>query len=286
MFSFLRHGDDGSVLACVANFSAIPHEGYRIGLPARRALGRGAQHRRGGVRRQRRRQPRRRRGQRPRAGTASRPRRRCASRPWARSGCATAADRESTAAQIAWPCRSSTRRTRRRSTTRRASRPAGCPASCRASGTSRTPATLGRAAARRRTRPRRHLGPAPRGADRRDRVRRRPPCRVAPTSRLRECDYGDLNGAPVEVVHAERLATVDRAVTRAARATARSPPGSATLLDELRATATVGRVLLVGHAATRFALDHLLTGRPLETAVVAPFAWQQGWEYVLGEQLP
>ena len=33
VFSFLRHGDDGSVLACIANFSAIPHEGYRIGLP-------------------------------------------------------------------------------------------------------------------------------------------------------------------------------------------------------------------------------------------------------------
>jgi 1,4-alpha-glucan branching enzyme len=33
VFSFLRWGADGSVLACVANFSAIPHEGYRIGLP-------------------------------------------------------------------------------------------------------------------------------------------------------------------------------------------------------------------------------------------------------------
>jgi 1,4-alpha-glucan branching enzyme len=33
VFSFLRWGDDGSALACVANFSAIPHEGYRIGLP-------------------------------------------------------------------------------------------------------------------------------------------------------------------------------------------------------------------------------------------------------------
>jgi 1,4-alpha-glucan branching enzyme len=33
VFSFLRHGNDGSALACVANFSAIPHEGYRIGLP-------------------------------------------------------------------------------------------------------------------------------------------------------------------------------------------------------------------------------------------------------------
>jgi 1,4-alpha-glucan branching enzyme len=33
VFSFLRFGDDGSVLACVANFSPVPHEGYRLGLP-------------------------------------------------------------------------------------------------------------------------------------------------------------------------------------------------------------------------------------------------------------
>ncbi|WP_375479555.1 1,4-alpha-glucan branching protein GlgB [uncultured Jatrophihabitans sp.] len=33
VYSFLRFGDDGSVLACVANFSAVPHEGYRLGLP-------------------------------------------------------------------------------------------------------------------------------------------------------------------------------------------------------------------------------------------------------------
>ncbi len=33
VFSFLRHGDDGSVLACVVNFAGLPHEGYRLGLP-------------------------------------------------------------------------------------------------------------------------------------------------------------------------------------------------------------------------------------------------------------
>jgi 1,4-alpha-glucan branching enzyme len=32
-FSFLRWGDGGNVVACIANFAAIPHEGYRIGLP-------------------------------------------------------------------------------------------------------------------------------------------------------------------------------------------------------------------------------------------------------------
>jgi 1,4-alpha-glucan branching enzyme len=33
VFSFLRWGSDGSVLACIANCSALPHEGYRLGLP-------------------------------------------------------------------------------------------------------------------------------------------------------------------------------------------------------------------------------------------------------------
>ena len=32
-YSFLRFGDDGSVIACIANFSSVPHEQYRIGLP-------------------------------------------------------------------------------------------------------------------------------------------------------------------------------------------------------------------------------------------------------------
>ena len=33
VYSFLRYGTDGSILACIANFSAVPHERYRLGLP-------------------------------------------------------------------------------------------------------------------------------------------------------------------------------------------------------------------------------------------------------------
>jgi 1,4-alpha-glucan branching enzyme len=32
-FSFLRLAPDGSALACIVNFSAVPHEEYRVGLP-------------------------------------------------------------------------------------------------------------------------------------------------------------------------------------------------------------------------------------------------------------
>lgn len=99
-------------------------------------------------------------------------------------------------------------------------------------------------------------------------------------ARLREVDYGDLNGSPVEVIDKIRQDHLDvpfrggqsyRAVTDGVRA----------LLDELRSERPGQRVLLVGHAATKFSLDYLLAGRPLRDAVSAPFAWREGWEYAL-----
>jgi 1,4-alpha-glucan branching enzyme len=33
VFSFLRYGADGGVLACVVNFAGVPHYGYRLRLP-------------------------------------------------------------------------------------------------------------------------------------------------------------------------------------------------------------------------------------------------------------
>lgn len=40
-----------------------------------------------------------------------------------------------------------------------------------------------------------------------------------------------------------------------------------------------GAVLVVGHVATRWALDHYLNDVPLETLVAADVAWQEGREY-------
>ncbi|MFG1944847.1 histidine phosphatase family protein [Nonomuraea sp. NPDC048826] len=40
-------------------------------------------------------------------------------------------------------------------------------------------------------------------------------------------------------------------------------------------------VLVVAHAANRWALLHLLAGTPLEELVTAPFQWRPGWEFEL-----
>ena len=86
--SFLRWDDQGGALACISNFSAMPHESYRLGPALGGSVGRGPQHRRRRLLRRRGRQLRRP-SRRPRTrGTAARPRRRSASRRSARSGCA------------------------------------------------------------------------------------------------------------------------------------------------------------------------------------------------------
>ena len=41
------------------------------------------------------------------------------------------------------------------------------------------------------------------------------------------------------------------------------------------------RILLIGHLATRWALDHFIDGIALEDLVEQDFAWQEGWEYRL-----
>ena len=103
--------------------------------------------------------------------------------------------------------------------------------------------------------------------------------------RLREVDFGELTGNAVDVVHARRRAHVERPFPRG-QSYRQVVDGVRELLGELARDQDGKRVLLVGHAATRYALDHLLTGRPLARAATAPFAWREGWEYVLENRLP
>jgi 2,3-bisphosphoglycerate-dependent phosphoglycerate mutase len=65
--------------------------------------------------------------------------------------------------------------------------------------------------------------------------------------RLRECDYGQRNGMQ--------------------------------FLANLPLRWDEQLVLVIGHVATRWGLDHFLSGAPLENLIKQDFAWQQGWEY-------
>jgi broad specificity phosphatase PhoE len=97
-------------------------------------------------------------------------------------------------------------------------------------------------------------------------------------ARLRECDYGDLTRQPVSEIEGRRVRhLVDpfpngesyrQVVSRVAE-----------WLREARQYIDTGTVLIVGHRATYYALEHLLNGVTLQEAVTAPWAWQPGWTY-------
>lgn len=98
--------------------------------------------------------------------------------------------------------------------------------------------------------------------------------------RLRECDYGDLNETPAADLHIDRRRYLQssypngeswrQAVDRAGR-----------FLNDLPLRWNGTRILIIGHVATRWALDHVIDGIPLEDLMDADFGWREGWEYRL-----
>ena len=103
---------------------------------------------------------------------------------------------------------------------------------------------------------------------------------VIPDPRLRECNYGRLNGMSSMRLATERWQHVD------------DPwPGGESyqdvvdrtrdLLGELLARRDGSRVALVSHSANKWALDHLLLGKDIAELVAAGLEWLEGWEYIV-----
>jgi broad specificity phosphatase PhoE len=98
--------------------------------------------------------------------------------------------------------------------------------------------------------------------------------------RLRECDYGQHNRMPAAELHVGRRDHLDRpypggeswrqAVARVGR-----------FLSDLPLRWNGKRVLVIGHVATRWGLDHFINGLQLEVLAEQDFAWHEGWEYRL-----
>lgn len=98
--------------------------------------------------------------------------------------------------------------------------------------------------------------------------------------RLRECDYGDFTGKPNEIIEAERPKRVTMPFPHG-ESYQQTADRMRSFLGDLSKKRGGQRVLLIGHRATHYALDHWINEIPLEEAVVQKFTWQPGWEYQL-----
>jgi broad specificity phosphatase PhoE len=99
-------------------------------------------------------------------------------------------------------------------------------------------------------------------------------------ARLRECDYGELNGATVDEVAAVRRRHVDEPFP-GGESYRQVVERTRDFLDDVAARHDGERILVISHSANRWALQHLLEGAPLEELVDAPFDWQPGWNYLV-----
>jgi broad specificity phosphatase PhoE len=97
-------------------------------------------------------------------------------------------------------------------------------------------------------------------------------------ARLREQDYGSRSGAPADEIAVERPRTIETPF-----------PDGESLRDSVERMRSFlgdlgdpGRVLIIGHRATKIALDHLLGATTLEEAASAEHVWEPSWTYALG----
>lgn len=97
-------------------------------------------------------------------------------------------------------------------------------------------------------------------------------------ARLRECDYGRLTRHPSEEVGKEkpnRITTPFPGGESYEQAAERMK----SFLEDLLKNYDGKKVMLIGHRATQYGLEHWLRGVPLKQAITAPWQWQPGWTY-------
>lgn len=99
-------------------------------------------------------------------------------------------------------------------------------------------------------------------------------------TRLRECNYGTLNGAPVTEVAKVRSRHIGEPFS-GGQSYQDVVAQTGDFLRDLALAWDGQTVLLIAHSANKWALDVLLKGFALENLVDAPFNWQEGWRYTL-----
>ncbi len=98
--------------------------------------------------------------------------------------------------------------------------------------------------------------------------------------RLRECDYGDYTRQPYNQVKPLRASYITQPFPKGQSYEQAAQLVKEFLLDLLKYYD--GRtVMIIGHRATQYGLEHWLKNVPLKEAVTASWHWQPGWVYSL-----
>ena len=102
--------------------------------------------------------------------------------------------------------------------------------------------------------------------------------------RLRECDYGDLTQHAKEEVDDLKVNRVSSPFPNG-ESYEQTSARMKSFLEDLTKFYDGKKVMIIGHRATQYGLQHWIKNISLEEAIAAPWKWQPGWVYELAEQL-
>ena len=96
--------------------------------------------------------------------------------------------------------------------------------------------------------------------------------------RLREINYGDLNGAKKELVEPIKVDHIREPFPNGESYEKRKEMME-DFLRELKEKYNGKNILIIGHRATQWSLDVLLDHKTFKGVIEKPFKWQSYWEY-------
>jgi len=104
--------------------------------------------------------------------------------------------------------------------------------------------------------------------------------KIIKDKRLRECDYGDFIKYPNEKVETEKEKRIAEPFPNG-ESYEQTAERMKSFLEDLLKNYDDKKVMIIGHRATQYGLEHWINGLPLKKIVIGPWKWQPGWEYKL-----
>lgn len=98
--------------------------------------------------------------------------------------------------------------------------------------------------------------------------------------RLSECNYGGETRRPEEEVKEQKASHINVPFA-GGESYEQCSARMKEFLEHVKKNYDGKTILIIGHRATQYGLDHLIGGEDLKSAVTKPWKWQPGWKYEL-----
>lgn len=107
--------------------------------------------------------------------------------------------------------------------------------------------------------------------------------KIIKDKRLRECDYGDLTRMSLKLVNDEKLKRISVPFPNGESYEDCVKRMKDFLIDILKNYKNGSVIMIIGHRATQYGLNHLIKGWTLTDCINEDWKWQPGWEYELND---